>query len=181
MSLSDFESMAQIAQAVATVVAVLIGGSWSYMLFVSRRQKFPRANIEHQVICRPVIKGKLLLSVDVTITNSSEVLLSLISWEIIAKQMLPPCSELLRYLTPDILNHLDNGIQIIEWQTIALREDRWKKGQFEIEPGEQHQIHTDFLINSDIQTLLLESYFRNIEKRGKRIGWSLITTHDLQA
>ncbi len=180
MSLSDLESVSQIVQSFSTVIAIIIGGSWSYMLFVSRRQKFPRAKIEHQVTCRSVIKGKQILSMDVTITNSSEVLLSLISWEIIVKQMLPPRAELLRYLAPDTINHIENGIQIIEWQTIASREDRWKRGQFEIEPGEQHQIHTDFLIDSDIQTLLLESYFRNVEKRGKQIGWSLITTHDLQ-
>jgi hypothetical protein len=181
MNLPDFEIIVGIVQSIATVIAIIVGGIWSYMLFVSRRQRYPRTKIEHQVVCRNVVDGKLILSIDVTITNSSDVLLSLISWEINAKQMLPPKAELARFLIRESIGKFPCGPQIIEWHSIAVRKDQWKKGKFEIEPGEQHQIHSDFLIDSDIQTILVESYFRNVEKRGKQIGWTLTTIHDLHS
>ena len=74
MNLSDVATIVSIVQSITTVIAIIIGGIWSYMLFVSRRQRYPRVKIEHQITCRPVSELKLLLSIDVTITNSSEVL-----------------------------------------------------------------------------------------------------------
>ena len=94
--------------------------------------------------------------------------------------MLPPKSELLSFVIPENTKHFEKGVQIIEWHTLASREEQWEKGKFEVEPGEQHQFHSDFLIDSDVQTVLVESAFRNIKKRHKSIWWSLTTIHDLQ-
>lgn len=180
MNLSEIKVFVDIIQSSITVIAIIVGGFWSYMLFVSRRQKYPRMKVEHYVSCRSVVEAKSLLSVDIIVSNTSEVLLSLMSWEINARQMLPPCAELFRIITDENQKQQEQGRQIIEWQTIASREDHWKNGNFEIEPGEQHQIHLDFVINTNVQTLLVESYFRNMKKRGRQIGWSLSTIHDLQ-
>ncbi len=179
MSLSDVETLVNIVQSLIAISAIIIGGIWSYMLFVSRRQKYPRAKIEHQVAFRSVVPEKLILSLDVTITNQGDVLLSLVSWEIKAKQMLPPTEQLAQFLLLEGKEKSSIAPEVIVWDTIASRNDEHKKGLFEIEPGEQHQFHLDFLINTNVSTILVESFFKNIEKRGKPVGWSLTTIHDV--
>ncbi len=47
----------------------------------------------------------------------------------------------------------------------------------EIEPGESEQLHYDFLVDKAIKTVLVYSYFQNIQKN-RRLGWSLTTTND---
>jgi hypothetical protein len=179
MNLSAIATIANFLQSAFTVIAIIIGGVWSYMLFVSRRQKYPRAKIEHQVAFRPVVSGKLILNLDVTITNQGDVLLSLVSWEIKAKQMLPPTEQLAQFLLLEGKEKSPTAPEVIVWDMIATRKDEHKKGLFEIEPGEQHQFHLDFLINADVSTILVESFFNNAAKRGKPVGWSLTTIHDI--
>lgn len=179
MNLSDIAVVLNIIQSTVTVVAVIIGGVWSYMLFVSRRQKYPSAKVEHQVTYRPVVPGKLILSIDVTITNQGDVLLSLLSWEVKAKQMLPPTEQLAQFLILESVGKAPIAPQVIIWDTIASRKDEHTRGLFEVEPGEQHQFHLDFLINANTSTILVESFFNNVEKRGKPVGWSLTTIHDI--
>jgi len=180
MTFINIESIISVIQSVTTIMAIIIGGIWSYILFVGRRQKYPRAKVEHHIVCRPVVEGKLLLSIDITITNQSDVLLVLISSEINARKLLPPNAGLLRLLSLENMGDFSTAPQIIEWDLIASRKDNWKKGELEIEPGEQHQIHSDFLINSKVSSILIESYFQNVKKRGKQIGWKLTTIHDLK-
>ncbi len=176
-SLTDIEQVTKIVESLFTILAIIVGAIWTYMLFVQRRQRFPRARIEHKVSCRSLLEGRWLLSVDVLIENSGDVLLSIISWELHIKQMLPPKSELSRVLLRE--RYISNmGIQIIEWETIASRADQWQKGKFEIEPGELHQIHSDFVITSDVRSVLIESSFHNARKRGRNLWWNHMSTHD---
>lgn len=179
MKFSDIETIVGIFQSLATILALVVGGTWSYMLFVSRRQRYPRARVEHKVIARPIANGKALLSVDVFVSNCGEVLLSLVSWEINVKQMLPPRLELQRLLSRKANSAPMTGSQIIEWNLVASRKDKWRVGEFEVEPGEQHQIHSDFLIDANLETILVESFFENVKKSKKHVEWSFSTVHDL--
>lgn len=175
--INQIETLVNIIKEIATIFALIIGGIWSYMLFVKKRQIYPRAKIEHQIQYQLVGEKKLLLSVDVFISNNSDVLLSLESWNLDVKQMLPPRGELLQYADRKDANI--KGVQILDWTILAKRNDQWDRGRFEIEPGEQHQFHSDFLIYSIPQSILVESYFRNIKKRSKLIGWNHITIHSI--
>ena len=142
--INQIETLVNIAKEIATILALIIGGVWSYMLFIRKRQIYPRAKIEHQIQSQLVEEKKLLLSIDVFISNNSDVLLSLESWKLDVKQMLPPQGELLQYA-----NKTDTtikGVQILDWTILAKRNDEWDRGKFEIEPGEQHQFHSDFLV-----------------------------------
>jgi hypothetical protein len=177
--INNTKDIFEIIQSVITTLAIIVGGIWSYMLFVSRRQKFPRAKIEHHIDYRSVGSTKMILSIDVMITNSSEVLLSLLSWEIKAKQVLPPRGQLVQFLLLESEEKSSTAPEVIVWETIAVRKDEHKKGLFEIEPGEQHQFHLDFLLDADVSTILVESFFKNIEKHGKPVGWSTTTIHDI--
>jgi nitrate reductase gamma subunit len=71
------KNILDIIQALFTILAIIIGGIWSYMLFIKRRQRFPRAIVEHQVFHKTLAKDKILLNLTTIITNTGEVLLEL--------------------------------------------------------------------------------------------------------
>lgn len=78
----------------ATITAIVVGGIWAYLLFVRRRQKYPRAALTHHIVHRRISHDelpddKVLLRVGLVIENPGEVLLSLISGETRVQQIEP--------------------------------------------------------------------------------------------
>ena len=180
MEISKLKDITDIIAAIATVVAILVGGFWSYTLFVRKRQKYPRANITHRVTPRPMTNSQLLLNVAVTISNPGEVLLSLVSGEIRIQQILPPPSELLNSINQGH-DPVEEGQTEVQWPLIASRKSKWEKGKLEIEPGESDQLQYDFILDAKVQTIQVYSYLRNAKKRRREIGWGLTTIYDLQS
>jgi len=175
---THLETVTNIIEAVVTITAVIFGGVSAYAAFIRNRLIYPRAKLEHKTSCRRVTEDKVLLSVDVFLSNTGDVLITLTDPEISVKQVLPPEVELQRYV--DAVYHMpDTGAEIIEWHVLAAPRVEWDDGQLEVEPGERHQFHHDFLINADVRTVMVESYFHNLKKRGRSIGWGLVTIHDL--
>ena len=173
------KEIAEILVAVATVIAFIVGGMWSYKLFVKKRLKYPRANITHKILHKPIPSGKVLLHVTTVISNTGDVLLSLISGTTRIQQMLP--------LSQEVLNGISEGKDPvceqeteIEWPLLMDRDSDWKEREFEIEPGEEDQIVYDFIIDANVQTVVVYSYLKNVSKGSRDIGWSLTTVYDLK-
>lgn len=174
LPLSTLKDIATIVQSVITVAAVILGGIWTYWLFVRKREKYPSAKIEHRISHRPIANGKILLSIDATVINSGDVLLALVSGNITVSQMLPPQDELL-----DILN-TSEGDWVTSWHPLVpIVNPIGQKGQLEIEPGESQQFFNHFVIDASIQTILVKTFFDNVEKPKRKIGWTLTTMYDL--
>lgn len=160
------------------IVAIIVGGIWTYKLFVRRRQKYPRAKIEHRITDRPIADGKVLVHVVVTISNMGEVLISLVSAETWIQKVLP--------LSPRLMKSINEGEDLVEedkteiqWPLIESRQEKWKKGECQIEPGEPDESRYDFVIDQDIQTIRVYSYYQNATERKREIGWQLATIYDL--
>lgn len=197
MNLDAIKQLVEIAQGITTITAIVVGGFWSYKIFIQKRQRYPRVKIEHHIICRSISSEnrRTLLSLDVVISNSGDVLLSLQSGEIFIKQLLPLPDKILKPYNQG--ENLD-GEQITGWKMIAFRAEKWESNKkkeprmkrimkalgisypsgIEIEPGEIEQLHYDFFISNNVRSILVYSYFRNIQK-SHRVGWSLTTTHDI--
>ena len=179
MELSTISATKDIADIVAagfTVLAIIVGGGWGYVLFVRKRQKYPRANTKHEITHLQIADGKLLLHVDVTISNVGDVLISLVSGIIRIQQILSPSPELMDAIK-ERGDPVKEGSREIEWPLIVERPSAWASGEFEIEPGESEQIPYDFIINADVQTVEVYSYYKNTEKPKREIGWNLTTIH----
>lgn len=178
-SQTSLKDIADIMQAFATVIALLIGGIWSYMLFVKKRQRYPRASITHQISHRPMSNSKIILNVTTIISNTGDVLLSLVSGLTRVQQMLPLSTEILKSID-ERKDPVPDGKTEIEWPLISERLSKWEKEEFEIEPGEKDQIYYDFIFDADIQTVSVYSYFKNVRKHERDIGWGLTTIYDLK-
>ena len=170
----------QIFEAAATVIAIIVGGYWTYILFVKRRIDFPRSNIEHRVTHRIISDRKLLLHVDVTISNVGDTLVQLVSGEMRIQQMVPPPEEVLTSLNED-RTPVEDGRTEVDWPLVDSRKITWAEGQFEIEPGERDEVPYDFFVDTDIETVEVYSYFQNARKVGRDIGWGHTTIYDLKS
>ncbi len=87
--------------------------------------------------------------------------------------MLPPKDELLDILTRN------KGARVTNWHLLSpLVNPIGYKGH-EIEPGESQQFLVHYVIDADIQTILVYTYFRNVERPRRNLGWTLTTIYDL--
>lgn len=179
MKLADIKDVADIVQALITSLALIIGGLWSYQLFVRKRQRFPRAKIEHRVTQRAVSAGATLLTIDIIISNPGDVLLSLVEGKIEVRQALPPGTNFLQMLTGSQLT-IGRRVEFVDWPALFSYSEDWSgKHIVEIEPGESEQMLYTLLVQAEVKTIYIASFFRNVSKRRKELGWRLETFHDV--
>lgn len=171
------KTLAETGQAIATIVALIVGGAWTYTLFVRKRQRFPRATLSHTVAIRNITPGFLLVHLVVRVQNIGEVLLELRDSDIQLRQIVPLDEKQAKEIAEG-KDPVKTGDSEVDWPGIGRRECDWKERPTEIEPGEYDEFHYDFLIDSSVTTFSAYSYFGNITKKGKEIGWNCATLHD---
>ncbi|MDP9474182.1 MAG: hypothetical protein M3R38_00500 [Actinomycetota bacterium] len=163
----------------ATTLALLIGGYWTWRLYRLNRQSYPRAQLSHRIMHRFISDKKVLLRVDLVIENQGNVLLPLRCVETWVQQMQP--------WTDDFLELVQKGDPVeedgteVKWTLIADREKRFAKRAEEIEPGERDEIHFDFVIDGKPETVLIYTYLENHAKRRRTVGWRVSSVYDLVA
>jgi hypothetical protein len=170
----QLKTWAEFSEAVLTAVGILLGGIWTYMLFVRKRERFPRARLKH-LFTSFLVRGKLgLLSVTIEISNIGTTLMRLEEAKCRVQQVLPLDGELSALLDRgDDIVPLDS--QSVPWPTLDVREWKFKKGAVEIEPGESEVLRAEFLVPSYINRLLIYSYIGNRSKGRKRLGWEKVS------
>jgi hypothetical protein len=157
--------------------AIIVGGLWAYMLFVRGRQKYPRASLTHQIMHKPLNEEKGLLRVKTQISNPGVIVLRMTHARVEVQQVLPLGAELESLEEEDFSNPERREIP---WPLISSRSSEWQRKEFEIEPGEADEVIWDFLLPREIETIAVYSYFRNVKKRFRDIGWGLTTLYDFK-
>jgi hypothetical protein len=178
MCLSQWEEIASIIASGATVVGLILGGVWTYWLFVQHRQRYPRARIEHRIRHWRAGEGKTLLHIDVTISNVGSVLISLVESRTTIQQVLP-VADSLREMIAAGRELVESGKSEVDWPTIAEHEVQYEKDECEIEPDETQGIEYDFVVNDDVRTVQVYSYVMNEKKRKKELSWDLTTLYNI--
>ena len=171
-------------EAIVTIVAIILGGIWTYNLFIKERKHYPHANIEQKVSHVALSNDINLLRVDIGLTNTGNSRLVLKKSIIRIQQILP------------ILPYIEQNIQAVKQVNAALKETERKEDRFswpllsernkifekplDIEPGEKDVIDFEFVIPSKVKAIRIYSYFRNEEKtKGKdEVGWSISTYYN---
>lgn len=152
------------------------------MLFVSKRERYPRAKLTHSITHRPLTEDKVLLHVIVTISNTGELLLEFDEGVIFIQQVLPLSPKIRDVIEKD-KDPVSDGETEIGWPSpkgVKPRRLQRELGEFQIEPSDSQDVYCDFVLNADVQTVLVYSHFSNIIK-GRKIGWNLKTIYDLQS
>jgi hypothetical protein len=164
--------VATIAQAIVTIIGVVVAGTWTYWLFVRRRQVFPRATLVQRIFSRSASDGYILISVDVEVVNRGDVVLRLVSGRTYLHQLVPlPANVLAKVSTRS--SELVHDPVVTGWTLMGLAVEQAGKGQYlaELEPNESVPFHYDFVVNSSVQVVSVFSHFDNEAKRKRRLGW----------
>ncbi|MCP4264452.1 MAG: hypothetical protein GY777_02565 [Candidatus Brocadiaceae bacterium] len=152
---------ANIAQSVATVIAIIVAGIW----FIERRESSLKADITHTVVHREIDDKQIWVRVSIEISNKGKRLLDLKYGLFSIHQILP--------LEPVDIPILKD--YRVDWPLIGDHCKR--KLNIKIEPGEKDHLDHEFLIPRNVQTVEIYSYFQNPENPD--IGWSKSTIYDL--
>jgi hypothetical protein len=166
-------------KAPTTIGAILMAGFWTYLLFVRKRERYPRAKFEHKISSWKLPNGEVLLRVTVHIENAGGVLLRLKDGFTWLQQITP--------LTPEISDQLQAGTGILNegetetrWPTIGNLDHTSK---VEIEPGESDDVNLEFLVPPDVERVLIYTHFDNLAKRGwwnrRKTGWNVSTLYQI--
>jgi hypothetical protein len=162
-SLSDTVTL---IQCIITTFALLIGGLWTYNLFILRREKYPKAIISHNIFTSKIGRKKRLIHINVKIENIGPVLIKIKSGEIRILQILPFEWSLIKN---------DNLKNEISWYQL---DQKLQDKNFELEPGESDELCYDSIIDENIKVIQIYCYYSNLEK-GNKIGWTKTTFHIL--
>lgn len=179
---ANAQAMQQLAaalQSVATVIALALGGVWTFRLFVRNRLDKPCAIITHNATVKDLSNRGLLIHASVQIQNQSAVMITITSGEV---QLIPilPLSDGVTGLLDQYMNPKRSpGMEQIAWPKRLTIPLEWSKDPREIEPHESDTFHFDFVIDEPLSTFKIYSFFVNVSKGSRDIGWSTTTIHDV--
>lgn len=180
--LDQFKKVIEIVASCLTLIAIIVGATWTYWLFVRTRQKYPSVTLTQRVDYRVIAKDKVWLRVAITLQNTSKVLLSLVNARSWVQQVIPVDGDMLAKILKGEEPLGEEGLEYLWPLAVDKKEKEWSKGSHEIEPGESDQVHFDFLLGPDVETIIVYSYFRNAKKFGrkKELGWQITNVYDLK-
>ncbi len=175
--LTFWKDLGEALESFATALALMLGGLWTYLAFIRQRLALPRLDVS-VAVQEASLAQCLLIRAQVSLRNSGNVVVTSDLGEIRLRQVVPPPS----HIEEAVISGFDPvpaDCAQIEWPMLAGREWKWKKGEFEIEPGEADSLCADFFV--PLQTQVVELYFflANARKRGQNIGWTLSHLHHL--
>ncbi|MDY6796193.1 MAG: hypothetical protein SWK76_13095 [Actinomycetota bacterium] len=209
ITLETTKLYSEVAVSIATCLAILAGGYWTYSLFIKNRQKYPRAEINHSIYPLQISGQESLIRVDVIIKNLGNVLLQLSKGATCAYQFFPIPEDVIAEIQCTEVEGMpfvnkQNKCEL-DWPILCRKEfdyevpkkgisDREGKGDInvrrrrkkvkaqgiEIEPGEEHELNFDLVVPSNIESVLLYTYIENVKKKKREIGWSKTTFYEIK-
>ena len=179
-----FKETVQTIQAIVTTIAVLVGGIWTYNLFVKERRNYPHLNVEQKVSHIALSDRVRLLGVSIGIANTGTSRALLRKSIVRIQQILPvlPCSA----REPCAVDQVNAALKAVErkedrfsWPLIGERETV-SDIPLSIEPGEKGAVDFEFAIPAKVRVVRVYSYFENakVSTDVSAIGWSTSTFYD---
>ena len=190
-----------IGQAVATIVAIGLGGFFAWRRGIIFRQEQPHITITHDITHRLVSPEYVHIEVAVTLHNSSRVKVEIRDGLFSVEQMAPVTDEYVEYAFVGAF--LNSGrYESPEWP--LLKEFRLEPDEdaLVVEPGERVVATYEYFVPIYVESVLISTHFCNIRVMGKiptkvnprdavrkrntwfrrtsgSIGWTKITAHDI--
>jgi hypothetical protein len=184
-TLETVQLVSDVASNAMTVIALLVGALWAVWAFKRERTRWPKANLELAISHRELTPDQRLLNVKVKVHNTGRGLMKLTELRVDLRQVLPLADEAAEDLRRGAL--IEKGIWRADW---PMRDEdehicRWGPGQEQevvprIEPGENDEFRSDFVVPSTWETVYVYVYLTNAAVRGRdELGWTVTSYYDL--
>jgi hypothetical protein len=165
------KNIVDIISGLATAIGLIVGGIWTYLLFVRQRLKYPRAIIALSTTKVAIDNNSYLLHVALRISNTGNVIMRPQYAEIRLRQVVPVATNVAD-LIQSRQDVVEGGKSEVLWPMLFEREWNWDPGKFEIEPGEYDILHADFVVSAQILAVQFYAFVKNETKKGRNIGWT---------
>lgn len=183
---NSLKNALDILQSLVTIVAVVVGGAWTYLLFIQGRNWSPHANIEHKISHIELSKELNLIRVEVDVSNTGTSQLRLAKTVIRIQQILPisSCPEKVSCAKQEVKiasERIERDNDGFTWPLVAKRETT-SEDVGPIEPGEKQLLEYEFVLPSDVKIVRVYTYFKNgvVSKPNNEIGWEASSYYDLR-
>lgn len=162
-------------ESLATILAIFLGGIWTYMLFIKNREKFPKADITHKIeqINR---KNDVILRLTVGIENLGKVKLPVNSGEVRLQQIKPQTATVVNAIK-SFRENKSSKKREIEWPVLEERILNFGRDEYELEPTEKENFEFDFILDQEINVIQFYTHIENVFKTDK--GWNYTSIHEL--
>lgn len=169
-----------IVQSVITSAAILTGGFFAVFKLQIFRDFEPHLSISQEVSHRFIGDDYVHIAVTATLNNRSRVRAELLKGFVKVQQILPVANEEVERLYAQAF--IDGEYESLQW--LLLDEvPRPRAGRkLVVEPGELHQEACEFIISSEVKSVLVYTYFYNSRYSiGSQAaeGWAATTVYDI--
>ena len=155
---------------IVQIVAIVGAGAWASYRFGLFRERVPRGTISHEITHRSLTDTTLHLSVTVIFSNTGRVV-----WSFAPERGNRTTIQQLKPIDHEDLTSLHDRIaagesQTYEWPGI---DERPMARNLEVEPSDAEEINHEFVLDSDIESILIYSYYGTDNR-----GWQATTIYD---
>lgn len=169
-------------QKIIAIIAIVIGGLWTYKLFILHREAYPKANISYHIEERKLSAEYNYIQIIVKIENSGNTVLRILKGEVRICDISFPNNTIEKQLKEyDKIMYFDE--RTFKWRCFQIIKMKWEKGEIEIEPKEADELDFEFIVPSKYKVIKIFSWFTNMEKNvGERyIGWSASKLYNIKS
>ena len=171
------KDFAGIVQSWATVAAFMVAGIFAVLRLEIFREFSPHVTITQTVSHRSISDRYVHIFVTATLHNSSKVRVDIRRGFFRLQAISPISDEAVEALYADVyVNRVNRDFQ---WQTIDEAPREWSRNDLIVEPGESHQETCEFIVTSEMRTVLVDTYMYNSRSPAVPVGWGTTSAYDI--
>jgi hypothetical protein len=164
-----------ILQSIVTVVAVIIGGIWTYNVFISERKNYPHANATLTVAHAKLSDQAVLVRVVAAVENTGTAQM-LVNRVVVRVQQIKPMQKEKECVDPNrcaptevnhALNERSRTENKFSWPLLQKREVDFDRA-IRVEPDETERLDFEFVIRPAVKMIYVYAYFDNVGVESER-------------
>ena len=148
-----------------TAVVVGLGGVFAWRGSYVFRSRAPHVTISHEISHRFIGNGYLHIAVTSVLHNSSRVNIEFLNGYSRIQRIAPALDEYIEQKYVETFVKQEHGY--IQWTTLDDYRHDWDKGAFSIEPRETGTEIFEFVVSSELESVMITTYFYNSRVVGK--------------
>ena len=160
-----FLDWARIAQSLATVAAIVVGGILAWRNLHLFRSREPHVTITHRISHRVIGARYVHIAVTATLHNSSRVNVEFRDGAFTLQQIAPVLDEEIENLYAQVF--VDEKQTYLQWATLDNARRSWDEDGLVVEPGESETETYEFIVSRDVESVAITTHFYNSRVLGK--------------